>query len=80
MKRKPLRECVEILLDTETKDCQERKELEDLGLKDYTIAMVVAKKLVDKARNGDLKAYSIIEETIHEKPAETETLEDAFRF
>lgn len=80
MERKPLRECLEILLNAETKDDKEKKDLDILGIKDYTLSMVISKKLVDRAREGDLKAYSIIQGTIHETPSETETLDDTFNF
>lgn len=80
MERKPLRECLELILNAETKDDKERKELDNLGIKDYTLSMVISKKLVDKAREGDLKAYSIIQSSIHEAPSETETLDDTLNF
>lgn len=76
MERKPLRECLEILLNAETKDEKEKSELDELGVKDYSLSMVISKKLVDQARKGNLKAYDIIQETIHETPSETETITD----
>jgi len=79
MERKPLRECLEILLNAESKDEKEKKELDELGIKDYTLAMVISKKLVDQARKGDLKAYNIIQGTTHETPIETETITDTLK-
>lgn len=79
MERKPLRECLEILLNAESKDEKEKQELDELGIKDYTLSMVISKKLVDQARQGNLKAYNIIQGTIHETPIETETISDTLK-
>lgn len=79
MERKPLRECLEILLNAESKDEKEKQELDELGIKDYTLSMVISKKLVDQARQGNLKAYNIIQGTIHETPTETETISDTLK-
>ena len=59
--RKALRECLEVALDT---------PFYDLDGAEYTKAQYMCIKLVDKAIEGDTKAFQLIRDTIGELPAQ----------